>query len=166
MTDKRLFSTKRRNTQKRSFARVKKVRVRFILFTELRTERLVRVLFPFKGLISNTLLSLTGGDSNGRMVCDSHNDIPEPGEHFTLLWLGEEVGDHFASWAIDEADISFVNLVLDEEISDVYVTRSLPRGLSTVLLHLHRTLIVLVKLAVVNDISLGLNKIHGPNGLW
>jgi hypothetical protein len=37
-------------TTYQSTVRVKKVRVRFILFTELRTERLVRVLFPFKGL--------------------------------------------------------------------------------------------------------------------
>jgi hypothetical protein len=84
-------------------------------------KRLLRVVCPLKDLWSNTLLSLTGGDSDGRVVLNSHDDISESGEHSSLLWFREEICNHLACWTVHETDVSFVDLVLDKEIANVDV---------------------------------------------
>ncbi len=96
---------------------------------------------------------------------DSHDNVPEFAEHTTLLGLAEKVGNHFAGRAIHEIYFVLVNLVLDKEISYVDVSGSLPRGLSSVLLHLHGTLVVLVILASRHLVSLCLDEINRPNSL-
>jgi hypothetical protein len=56
------------------------------------------------------------------MMCNSHDDIPKSGEHSALLWLGEEIGNHLPRWTVHETDVSSVDPVFDEEVTDVDVS--------------------------------------------
>ncbi len=99
-------------------------------------------------------------------MLDTHDNVAETGEHPALLWLGKEVGNHFPGWAVHETDVSLVDLVVNEEVSDVDVPGPLSSQRSSFLLHLHSTHVVLVEIAVAHDVPLCYNKISCPDGLW
>jgi hypothetical protein len=54
-------------------------------------------------------------------MCNAHDDVSEFEKESALEWLGEKVGNHNAGGAIQEVDVTIGNLVLNEEVLDVYV---------------------------------------------
>ena len=59
---------------------------------------------------------------------DAHDDIPELSEQGSLKGFGEKIRDHDASWAVGEVYFAACDSVLDEEISDIYVSGALSSG--------------------------------------
>lgn len=95
-----------------------------------------------------------------------HDDVPKVLEHAPLLRLAKKIRDHFAGGAVHEVELFLVNLVFNEEVADVYVPGSLSGGLPPILFHLHGTLVILMVLTSRDLVPLGLDEVHGPNGLW
>ena len=101
----------------------------------------------------------------GGEVSNSHDDIPKFLEKVTLEGFRKEIRDHNSSRAMHKVDFSVGNSILDEEIPNVDISGLLSGRCSAISFHLHGTHVVLVKIAIVDFVTLRLNEISGPDGL-
>ena len=75
----------------------------------------------------------------------------------------EEVCNHVLGRTVDQVDVSFLNTVLDKEVSDGNVTRLLASRLAAILFHLHCAHVVLVEI-VFHFIPLCSKEVGCPDG--
>ena len=57
-------------------------------------------------------------------MVDVHDDITEPTELGASQWLGEEVSNHFISWAVLDGNVLAFDDVGNKEVSNVHVPRA------------------------------------------
>ena len=70
---------------------------------------------------SNSLLSHP--ESGAKLM--SHNQFPKFLKLGSLEWLGKKVSNHFGCWAVLNCQVAFLNLVGQEEVTNVNGTSSL-----------------------------------------
>ena len=75
----------------------------------------------------------------------SQNNIAKSSEETSLQWFAKEIRNHIFSRTVNKVNIAFVNSILNKEIPDVDMSRTLSSGLSTVFLHFHCALVILVE---------------------
>jgi len=83
----------------------------------------------------------------------------------SLQWFREEIGKHVPGGTVFNFNSLGVDLVLDEKISDVHVTRPFCAGASSVLFQEDGTCVVLIQDRFINFHALSVEEMGGPNQL-
>ena len=96
----------------------------------------------------------------------SHNQFPKFLELGSLEWFGKKVSNHFGCWAVLNCQVAFLNLVGQEEVTNVNGTSSLTRTSLTISFEKNCGLVVLVQDVLLDFVTLGLHKKFSPGDVW